>query len=314
MCLWRIGVEPTLRRSRRLLKMTADHTSPTTFVPFRIVVKDAFRQLQERYESRSHLPALPTGFASLDDKILGLWPGDLTVIAALPGAGASTLALNMLANIALDEHKLVAFFSIDLRADEIALRLVANRGRIELDVLRSGQLSDGDWRRLSAVMPSLADACIVIDDSRHLRFGDLRQRVVELSQISKPELILVDRLQLLRWDGAETDEGALEGANARALKALARDVDVPVIVLSRFDSVPDWSTVQAGGDIRAHLRSPVAHAADTLIYLSRETHRTRQEGELATAWLILARHRRGEGAKLRLDFDGPQCRFSEPEF
>lgn len=292
--------------------MTSDRMNPRGFVSFRGVIKNIFRQLQERYESRSSLPALPTGFAELDAETLGLWPGDLTLIAALPGAGSTSLALNILAHAAFDQNKTVALFSLDLRADEIALRLIAAHGEIKLDVLRTGRMEDEDWSRWSTTITALADDPLKIDDSRTLTAADVRSRVLDLALTRKPDLVVVDRLQNLRWPETITDVESQDGANARALKALARELDVPVVVLSRIDHAPDWFPAHLEGTNQEHVCSPVAHAADTLLYLDRETNRNRQEAESTTAWLILARHRRGQRAKIRLEFDRRYGRFTDP--
>jgi replicative DNA helicase len=284
------------------------------FTTFRSAIKDCFRYLQERYET-SHLPpALPTGFAELDDLTLGLWPGDLTLIAAPPGAGATSLALNVIAHTAFDLGKTVALFSLDLRAEEISLRLIAERGQVELGSLLTGRVDATEWTRFSTAVSALVEFRVMIDDSLTLSVAELRSRVTELASNTKVDLVVVDRLQNLRSPGAEPDIESQDASNARALKALARELEVPVIALSRFDHDPDWFPIRLGGPNKEHLRSPVAHAADTVLYLNRDTTRMRQDSESTTAWLILARHRRGQCAKIKLEFDGRYGRFSDPNF
>lgn len=294
--------------------MTSDNLAPSTFVPFRTSLKDTFRVLQERYESRGALPALPTGFAELDAELLGLWPGDLTLVVSLPGAGATSFALTMLAHAAFDQNKTVTMFSLDLSAEEIALRLVAERSSINLDALRTGRLEDEDWARFSHTITALVDANLLIDDTRALTVSELRSRVLALAAARKLDLVVVDRLQNLRSSGPEGDSATEDGSNARVLRSLARELGVPIVVLSRLDHDPDWLDIHVGGTSQQHVRSPVAHAADTLLYLNRETNRLRPDGtDSTTAWLILARHRRGRRAKIRLEFDGSLGRFSDPD-
>jgi replicative DNA helicase len=292
--------------------MTPQSPDTVELVSLVDAMKDVVRGLDARRDSSATGTALSTGFADLDRELLGLWPGELTVVASLPGAGATSLALNLAAHVGCHTEKTVLLCSLDLRADDIALRLIAAHGGIPLTHLRTGHLDEEERARVREATGHLEGARILIDDARQPSLADVRQRILTLANHSRSDLLIIDRLQDLRSPGTTSDFEVQDGIHARMLKGLARELSIPVVALSRFDDDPDWFNVSTGSPSTQHLRSPVAHAADSLIFLNRDARHASSAVDPGSAWLVLARHRRGPRSALRLGFDARYGRFWDP--
>jgi replicative DNA helicase len=284
------------------------------FIALSGAMKGALEQLEERYNARSEDPnavlGLPTGYTQLDEITTGLQPSDLIIVAARPSMGKTALALNMAEFAALRTGKTVAIFSMEMSASQLAFRLISSAGRINQQRLRTGLLDDEEWGRLSLAMTTLAKARIYIDDTPALEPNDLRTRARRLSrEHGGLGLIVIDYLQLMQAPNRSENRTAEISEISRSLKALAKELNVPVIELSqlnrgleqRSDKRPVMSDLRDSGAIEQD--------ADVIVFIYRDEYYHKDSPDAGTAEIIIAKQRNGPTDTARLAFQGQYTRF-----
>src|SRR4029079_7758283 len=205
------------------------------FVAMRAAVKEAFQILHQGYESKGSVTGLATGFADLDDLTAGLQPSDLIIVAARPSMGKTALAVNMGEHGALKTRKAVAIFSMEMSASQLAFRLISSLGRINQQHLRTGDIQEEEWPRVTSALTLLSDAKIFIDDTPALSPGELRARARRLKREHDLGLIVIDYLQLMQVPGNKENRATEISEISRGLKALAKELHIPVIALSQLN-------------------------------------------------------------------------------
>jgi len=279
------------------------------FVAMRTAVKDAFEQLRERYENKGAITGLPTGFIDFDEMTAGLQPSDLLILAARPSMGKTALAVNMAEYAALKTKKPVAIFSMEMSASQLAFRLISSLGRVHQQRLRTGQLEDEDWTRVSHAITLLAEAKIFIDDTPALSPTELRSRARRLAREHGLGLIVVDYLQLMQVPGNKENRTAEISEISRSLKGLAKELNVPVIALSqlnrsleqRADKRPMMSDLRESGAIEQD--------ADVIIFIYRDEYYNKESQDKGLAEIIIGKQRNGPTGSLKLAFHGQFTRF-----
>ena len=215
-------------------------------------------RIQELSESGGGMVGISSGFQALDDKTSGLQAGDLIIIAGRPSMGKTTLAVNIAENAALGSNKSVAIFSMEMSAESLTLRMLSSIGRINQSNLRSGRLQEDDWPRLSSAMTQLAGARLFVDETPALTPTEVRARARRLKrERGELDLIVVDYLQLMRGSSSKENRATEISEISRSLKALAKELHVPVIALSqlnraveqRVDKKPVMSDLRESGGI-----------------------------------------------------------------
>jgi replicative DNA helicase len=261
---------------------------------------------------KTGVTGLPTGFMDLDDKTRGLQNGELIILAARPSVGKSALALNIAEHVAVDNNRPIAFFSLEMSKEELAVRLISSRAEVDGQRLRKGELSARDGQHVvQDVLPVLSGAPLYIDDTAGLRVIDLRAKARRLVQRYDIELILVDYLQLMSSPGAESRQ--VEVATiSRGLKALARELDIPVLAVAQLRRESEEHRRPRLSDLRES--GAIEQDADVVLLLHREAMRHTpgtQEHEQArgTAQLIIAKQRNGPTDTLRLTWQPQYTRF-----
>jgi replicative DNA helicase len=260
----------------------------------------------------SGITGLATGFMDLDDKTRGLQPNELIVLAARPSVGKSALALNIAEHVSVDLRRAVAFFSLEMSKEELVLRLVSSRAEVDGQKLRKGQLAARDGQHVvQDVLPVLEKAPLYIDDTPGLRVIDLRAKARRLLARHDIELIIVDYLQLMSSPGAESRQ--VEVANiSRGLKALARELHVPVLAVAQLRRESEEHRRPRLSDLRES--GAIEQDADVVLLLHRESMRhspgTQEHAQHAgTAELIIAKQRNGPTDMLRLTWQREYTRF-----
>ena len=279
------------------------------FVPMRSAVKEAFRLLQERYESRSPITGLPTGFNDLDYKTAGLQAGDLIIIAARPSMGKTALSLNIAEYAAIKTGKAAAVFSMEMSSSQLAFRLISSLGRINQQHLRTGELADEEWPRVTSAITMLSEAKIFIDDTPSLSPLELRARARRLKREHDLGLIVVDYLQLMQVPGSAENRTNEISEISRSLKALAMELKVPVIALSqlnrglesRTDKRPVMSDLRESGAIEQD--------ADVIVFIYRDEYYNPESNEKGIAEIIIGKQRNGPTGTVKLTFLGQYTRF-----
>ena len=205
------------------------------FVGVRDLLPDVVDRIDTLYHQDSDITGLATGFTDLDRMTSGLQNGDLVIVAGRPSMGKTTLAMNVAEAAALSEGPPTAVFSMEMPADALTMRMLASLGRVELQKIRSGRLSDDDWPRLTSTMNLLSQAKLYIDDTPGLTPTDMRARCRRLKREHGLGLVLVDYLQLMQLPGFKENRASEISEISRSLKGMAKELGVPVIVLSQLN-------------------------------------------------------------------------------
>jgi len=205
------------------------------FVAVKTVLPGVVDRIDELYHSEGKLTGIPTGFKVLDEMTSGLQPGDLIIIAGRPSMGKSTLAVNIAENAALGSNLSAAIFSMEMSAESLTLRMISSLGRINQGNLRSGRLNEDDWPRIDSAMTQLSGARIFIDETPALTPTEVRARARRLKRERGLDLIVVDYLQLMQVAGTKENRATEISEISRSLKALAKELKVPVIALSQLN-------------------------------------------------------------------------------
>ena len=266
------------------------------------------------YHSGDSITGLATGLTDLDQLTTGLQPSDLIIVAGRPSMGKTTLAMNMAEHVAIKSGKPVLVFSMEMPADSLAMRMMSSLGRIDQHRLRTGKLDDNDWPRVMSAVHMLSEAPLYIDDTPALSPTELRARVRRLAKQcgGSMGLIVVDYLQLMRVSGSKIDNRTAEISEiSRSLKALAKEMQVPVIALSqlnrsleqRHDKRPMMSDLRESGAIEQD--------ADLICFIYRDEVYNEDSPDKGCAEIIVAKQRNGPIGKVRVAFLGKYTRFED---
>lgn len=275
------------------------------------ILAKAAEKIDTLYHSDQSITGLATGFVDLDEITSGLHSGELTIIAGRPSMGKTAFAMNIAENIAIKSQKPVAVFSLEMPSDSLALRMISSLGRIDQKKVRTGKLAEDDWPRLNQAIDFLSETSLFIDDTPSLSPAELRARARRLVK-SKGQLglILIDYLQLMHVPGYKTDNRTGEISEiSRSLKALAKELGVPVVALSqlnrgleqRTDKRPIMSDLRESGAIEQD--------ADLIMFIYRDEVYNEETQHKGIAEIIIAKHRNGPTGKINLTFLGQYTKF-----
>jgi replicative DNA helicase len=279
------------------------------FVSMRSAVKDAFEQLRLRAESKSPITGMPTGFTDLDHRTAGWQAGDLVIVAARPSMGKTALALNMAEYAALKTGKAAAVFSMEMSASQLAFRLISSLGRINQQHLRTGDLADEEWPRVTSAITLLAESKIFIDDTPSLSPLELRSRARRLKREHDLGIIVIDYLQLMQVPGSKENRATEISEISRSLKALAKELSVPVIALSQLNRSLEQRTDKR--PVMADLRESgaIEQDADVIVFIYRDEYYNPESPDKGLAEIIIGKQRNGPTGMVKLAFLGQYTRF-----
>ena len=300
---------------RTLFEVTERRVS-SSFVKMDKLINDAFEEITKLAERKTHMAGVPTGFKDVDDLFHGLRGGDLVILAARPGVGKTSFALNLAVNAA-SEGISVAFFSLEMSSGQLVQRILCTDARVNLSKVRGGYISEGDWGAIADASNRLAKLDLYIDDTPGLTILEARAKARrELRSVEPGKgLIIVDYLQLMQPQTARRDGNrAVEvGEISRGLKILAKEMDMPVLALSQLSRAvemrgkkrPQLSDLSESGSIEQD--------ADIVMFIDRsiDAAEAEQDGRpaLNTAELIVAKHRNGPTRDITLAFVPDYTRF-----
>ncbi len=281
-----------------------------SYVHIRHVVKDTIELVDRLFDKKEHITGLPTGFVDLDEATTGFHPGDLVVVGARPGMGKTAFCLNVITNAAIESKVPIAIFSLEMTKEQIVLRMLCSEGEVDSKALRSGYHSKEDYRKLVNAAGRLADAPIYIDDAFN-SILDIRAKARRLKAEHGLGLIVIDYLQLMSGTNAFAAREQVISDISRSLKALAKDLSIPVIVISQLNR----SCETRGGDKKpliADLRESgaIEQDADTILFLYRaDYYNDIKDAEEGVAELIIAKQRSGPTKTIRLTFIDKYTKF-----
>lgn len=277
----------------------------------RVLLPPLIDRIDEWNQNPDGMRGLPTGFIDFDRKTGGLRPGDLVIVAGRPSMGKTTLAVNMAENAALDVKTAasVVIFSMEMPSEQLLMRMMSSLARVPLGSIRGGRMSPDDWTRLTGATQQLGNARIFIDETPALTPTELRARARRLKREHGLDLVVVDYLQLMQVPGTQENRATEIAEISRGLKALAKELAVPVIALSqlnrgveqRQDRRPVMSDLRESGALEQD--------ADMILMIYREEVYDKNTTKRGIAEVDLAKHRNGETGQIMLTFRGEFSRF-----
>ena len=291
------------RAESEIFSLSQKHLAKS-FTSVRMALEESFDRLDELHKRADGLRGVPTGYKDLDDHLAGMQASNLLILAARPGVGKTTLALNIAQSVAVKYKKNVGFFSLEMSKEELVDRLLVSQADIDAWKLKTGKLSEEDFTSLSNAMGELAEAPIYIDDTPALSILEMRTKARRLQVEHGLDLIIVDYLQLARSRQLENRVQEVSEIS-QGLKNLARELKVPVLTLSQLSRAVE----QRGGPKRPQLADlresgSIEQDADVVMFLWRE-----DEDNLENIQLDIAKHRNGPVGSIKLFFRGDRIKF-----
>ena len=276
------------------------------------VLADVYTQLEELSASKG-VAGVPTGFVDLDKKLSGLHNSDLILVAARPGMGKTAWMMNIAQYAAVKKNIPVAIFNLEMSKEQVVTRILSGESGVSNEKLRSGELADGDWADLAEAVGTLSEAPIYIDDSAEVSISSIRAKCRKLKMEKDIKLIVIDYLQLMqgsRKGGGEANRVQEVAEISRALKIMAKELNVPVVVGSqlsravegRQDKRPMLSDLRESGSIEQD--------ADIVLFLYRDYYYNKEDTQFKNvAEVIVGKHRNGSTGTIELYFDEEHIRF-----
>lgn len=301
----------------RILEIS-NRKKKTDFTAINDVLMDSVQSIESLLQNKGGLTGLPAGFADLDKLTSGLHPSDFIILAARPSMGKTALALNIVQNVALRAHKViggeprsVAFFSLEMSKEQLVNRMLCAEAGIDSQRLRVGEMHDEDWTHLWDACDTMSRAKIYIDDTAGITAMEMRSRARRLKAEHGLDLIVVDYLQLMQGSGKRNNSGDRQqevSEISRSLKALARELDVPVLALSQLSRSVESRQVKRPmlSDLRES--GSLEQDADIVAFLYREDYYN-PETENKHTELIIAKHRNGPVDTVNLFFQKQFTKF-----
>ncbi len=280
------------------------------FVGIKSLLTKAVDKIETLFEQDDPITGLSTGFTDLDKMTSGLQPADLVIVAGRPSMGKTTLAMNISENIAVNSGKPVAVFSMEMPGEQLAMRMMSSLGRIDQHRIRTGRLEDDEWPRLTSAVSILAEAKLFIDDTPAMTPTEVRARARRLMrEHGELGLIMIDYLQLMQAPSHAENRTNEISAISRSLKALAKELKVPVIALSQLNRSLEQRTNKR--PIMSDLRESgaIEQDADLVVFIYRDEVYNQDSTEKGIAEIIIGKQRNGPIGTLRLTFLGKYTKF-----
>jgi replicative DNA helicase len=280
-----------------------------SFRPIKELLVSALDRIDQLFQRDNPITGVPTGYYELDGMTSGLQPSDLIIVAGRPSMGKTAFAINIAQNAATREKLPVAIFSMEMPSEQIAMRMLSSLGRIDQHKVRTGKLADDDWPRLTHAVGVLSEIRLFIDDTPALTPGDLRARCRRLAREHGLSMVVIDYLQLMYVPGTNENRATEISEISRSLKALAKELNVPVIALSqlnrsleqRGDKRPVMSDLRESGAIEQD--------ADLIMFIYRDEVYNEDSADKGIAEIIIGKQRNGPIGVRKLRFFGEYTTF-----
>ena len=302
-------VAKILDKAERIIFDISSKKVESSFVPLKEIIKDSIETIDQLYQKKAHVTGIPTGFSDFDSITAGLHPSDLIVFAGRPSMGKSALVSSIAEHVGVAEKMPLVIFSLEMSKEQFVQRMLCSHARVNAHNVRTGFLSQTDWPKLTNAAGKLSDAPIYIDDTAGLSVLELRAKARRLKSQRNIQLIIVDYLQLMQgMPGSENRQQEISEIS-RSLKALARELSVPVIAVSqlsravesRQDRRPQLSDLRESGAIEQD--------ADLVGLLLREEYYNPTEENRGIAEVIIAKQRNGPVGSIKLVFIKDYVKF-----
>lgn len=304
-------VDEVLDKAEKIVFNIGQRALTQAFTPIKEILPETFERLDALSKHTGSLRGIPTGFKDLDNRLSGLQNTDLIILAARPGMGKTALALNIAKNAAVHARKTVGIFSLEMGKDQLTERLIASTGSIESWHLRTGKLRDDDWSRVQHAMGILSEAPIYIDDAGSVNMLQMRAMARRLQATKGLDLLIIDYLQLMQPMNKMASPVQQVTENSRALKILAKELNVPVIVLSQLSRAVEQRTPHRPmlSDLRES--GSIEQDADIVMFIYRDDYYNENSLKPNQAEVIIEKHRNGPTGAIDLYFDTERSTFRD---
>lgn len=283
------------------------------FKAIRSLLAGAVNRIEELHQKKGHITGISTGFTDLDKETSGLQRGDFIVVAGRPSMGKTTFAMNIAEYVAIENREAqlpVAVFSMEMPGEQLAMRMMSSLGRIDQHRVRTGQLEDDEWPRMAMAINMLADTKLFIDDTPSLTPTEVRARCRRLArEYGQLGLVVLDYLQLMQTPGNTENRANEISEISRSLKALAKEMNVPVIALSQLNRNLEQRTNKRPMPSDLRESGAIEQDADIIIFIYRDEVYNPDGGEKGKAEIIIAKQRNGPIGMVPLTFSGQYTRF-----
>ena len=306
---WEDEPEQLLDQAEKMIFELTQKKNSQGFTSMHDILMETFERIEYLYSQKGDVTGIPTGFKDLDKITSGFQPSDLIIVAARPAMGKTALCLNIAQNAAIKFNVPVAIFSLEMSKDQLVQRMLCSEAMIDQHKLRTGQLTEADWPRLSKAVGPLSKAPIYIDDTVGISMMEMRAKTRRLKAEKGLGMIIIDYLQLMQ--GSKKSESRQQEISeiSRSLKGLARELSVPIIALSQLSRA-----VEATADKKpnlSHLRESgaIEQDADIVSFIFREEYYNPESEKKGIAEIIIAKHRNGPVGSVELGFLGEFTKF-----
>ncbi len=294
---------------KRIFKIS-ERRSRADFEPIKVALLDAYAQIEELSKNKGKIVGVPTGFTDFDLMTAGLHPSDFILIAARPSMGKTSFALNIAQYAAVNEGIPVAIFSLEMSQSQLVQRMLSSEANVELQKVRTGTLDDTDWIKLVQAAGPLSKAPIFIDDTPGISVMEMRSKARRLKLEHGLGMVVIDYLQLMSGRGRAENRQQEISEISRSLKALARELDVPVVTLSQLSRAPEARTDHRPmlSDLRES--GAIEQDADVVVFLYRDEYYNPDTERQNIAEAIIAKQRNGPTGTVELVWLGQFTRFA----
>lgn len=303
------------KTEKSIFHLLQSHSGSQDFVPIREVVLNSLDAIEEAAKNKGAVTGIPTGFLDLDHKLTGLHPSELILVAARPAMGKTAFVLNIAQHVAFKHDYHVAIFSLEMSKEQLVTRLMAMESMVDSQLIRTGNLKDTEWEKLMESAGVIGNSNLIIDDTPGISIAELRSKCRRYKQSLGLDLIIIDYLQLMSGSSRRSNESRQQEISeiSRSLKALAREIDVPVIALSQLSRA-----VEARQDHRPMLSDlresgAIEQDADVVMFLYRDEYYNPDTEKKNLAEVIVAKQRNGATGTIELVWLGQYTKFANKE-
>jgi len=303
------NVDVLVDQAEKLVFEVSDRKSQGSYLHLKEIIKDSIETIDRLYQRKAHVTGIPTGFIDFDNVTSGLQASDLIVIAGRPSMGKSALALGIAEYAGVAEKIPLAIFSLEMSKEQLVQRMLCSHAKVDAHKVRTGYLATSDWPRLTAAAGKLSEAPIFIDDAPSISVMELRAKARRLKAHQDIQLVILDYLQLMRGSTSVENRQQEISEISRCLKALARELRVPIVAISqlsraveaRTDHRPQLSDLRESGAIEQD--------ADVVVLILREEYYNPKPENQGIAEVIIAKQRNGPVGSMKLAFIKEYTRF-----
>ena len=307
------AVTDIIDKAEKMILEVSERKMSGDFVPIKSIIFDAFGKIEQLYASKGGITGLATGFKDLDKITSGLQPSDLILVAARPSMGKTAFTLNIASHVAIREKKAVAFFSLEMSKEQLVQRMLCSEATIDSQRLRIGELEERDWTKLISAADRLSSAPIYIDDTPGITVMEMRSKARRLKIEHDLQLIIIDYLQLMQGSSNKGGDNHQQEISeiSRSLKALARELNLPVIALSQLSRSVESRQIKKPmlSDLRES--GSLEQDADIVSFLYREDYYNPETENKNITDIIIAKHRNGPVDTVQLFFHKQFTKFCD---